>query len=858
MEFRNNNRQVEKELAEAYYQTNRVRNRLVIFTIALAVILLYGAFAIADGKIRSDYLIDVRGMGTVATVSVENGSQKQYEQMQTFSYLSDIGLKKTVTSGTFDDIWTGNFVYLDSTAYEKLFCPAFTDIYGHYPVEEDEILMPVRVLEQLKVDKPELNMKILMRIYTKAGEQMRTFRLAGYYTDYIDSSISIPEVYVSKAFADEYLDHIFPVDKIMAAQSADVEGAAVEQWLYSDLQMEYDSQQVFGENPMTMQSIEGVFGSTVIAVTCGLLVILCAFLMIYNVVSISIGREIRQYGLLKVIGTTNVQLCRIARRQNYRNIFLGVCAGSVIGCAAVKLFLPQILRQLFMYGLGESDVSGFSPKYLALAVVLTTVASLSAMGFVLKKVTRWEALKSLKYIDADVNYEKEEIRSCGNISMKTMAWRNVTRSKKRLLISVLSLVLGGIVVLGAVVITTGSNLQNQIKENPDFKIGILAGIFRFPEKVPEEINDDTPVLSEGLVKQMQKLGGIKENTIQLVKGSYATIDFAKDEALLPRKKSLETAESDLQFATLQIVEEDFISELETYVQENHFPVDIESLKNGTGCILLHYHEMSEILEKEAAEICGMPIHFYSLNAYGEQGDKSAFEKGTLNCAGYLDFTAKYFPKLQTTSMGNQIHYFIMTKKAFDSLGFPEKTFDMCFDAEEEEQVMINQKLQQLVQQENRKSGEMDTFYVHANYTILQAEQNRIDTANIILGALAYGIMLIGILNYCHTILANQSIRKREFATMISIGLTKKQLWKMLMWEGMYYWVMIMGGLVTIGSLIVIVLARMIQKKLLYFKFVYPLTQIVLFAVIMLAINFVLTTIIYSGSKKWKLNLRIED
>ena len=172
--------------------------------------------------------------------------------------------------------------------------------------------------------------------------------------------------------------------------------------------------------------------------------------------------------------------------------------------------------------------------------------------------------------------------------------------------------------------------------------------------------------------------------------------------------------------------------------------------------------------------------------------------------------------------------------------------------------MINQKLQQLVQQENRKSGEMDTFYVHANYTILQAEQNRIDTANIILGALAYGIMLIGILNYCHTILANQSIRKREFATMISIGLTKKQLWKMLMWEGMYYWVMIMGGLVTIGSLIVIVLARMIQKKLLYFKFVYPLTQIVLFAVIMLAINFVLTTIIYSGSKKWKLNLRIED
>ena len=74
MEFRNNNRQAERELSEAYYKTNKVRNVLLIITIAMTVILLYGSLSIAYGKIRSDYLIDVRGMGTLATVSLENGS----------------------------------------------------------------------------------------------------------------------------------------------------------------------------------------------------------------------------------------------------------------------------------------------------------------------------------------------------------------------------------------------------------------------------------------------------------------------------------------------------------------------------------------------------------------------------------------------------------------------------------------------------------------------------------------------------------------------------------------------------------------------------------------------------------------
>ena len=46
---------------------------------------------------------------------------------------------------------------------------------------------------------------------------------------------------------------LFPADKIIARQGTVESGAQIEQWVYSDIDMEYDSQQVYGENPMIMQ-----------------------------------------------------------------------------------------------------------------------------------------------------------------------------------------------------------------------------------------------------------------------------------------------------------------------------------------------------------------------------------------------------------------------------------------------------------------------------------------------------------------------------------------------------------------------------------------------------------------------------
>lgn len=45
--------------------------------------------------------------------------------------------------------------------------------------------------------------------------------------------------------------------------------------------------------------------------------------------------------------------------------------------------------------------------------------------------------------------------------------------------------------------------------------------------------------------------------------------------------------------TVQIVRENEIKALETYVEENKLKVDMDSLKNGTGVMIIHDHKLSQ-------------------------------------------------------------------------------------------------------------------------------------------------------------------------------------------------------------------------------------------------------------------------
>ena len=72
---------------------------------------------------------------------------------------------------------------------------------------------------------------------------------------------------------------------------------------------------------------------TTIAMLAGilLLIVFSGYMIIYNIFYISVSKDIRFYGLLKTIGTTNRQLKKLVRRQALILGLIGTPIGLILG-----------------------------------------------------------------------------------------------------------------------------------------------------------------------------------------------------------------------------------------------------------------------------------------------------------------------------------------------------------------------------------------------------------------------------------------------------------------------------------------------------------------------------------------------
>ena len=55
--------------------------------------------------------------------------------------------------------------WADADAWEKLLCPAYTEIHGNYPEQKQEIMLSGHALKTLGITDPEEGMEIVLRVY---------------------------------------------------------------------------------------------------------------------------------------------------------------------------------------------------------------------------------------------------------------------------------------------------------------------------------------------------------------------------------------------------------------------------------------------------------------------------------------------------------------------------------------------------------------------------------------------------------------------------------------------------------------------------------------------------------------------
>jgi putative ABC transport system permease protein len=166
--------------------------------------------------------------------------------------------------------------------------------------------------------------------------------------------------------------------------------------------------------------------------------ILTGYLLIYNVLYISVSRDVRFYGLLKTLGTTPKQIKRIVVGQILRLCFIGIPTGIILALLLSLKFVPFFISELG--AVSTEAVVSFSPFIYLSAVVFPLLTAILGASKPAKKAASISPIEAQKYTGVEV--KMKNLRSSAHGKLYKMAFRNIFRDKKRAGVVLLSLILG--------------------------------------------------------------------------------------------------------------------------------------------------------------------------------------------------------------------------------------------------------------------------------------------------------------------------------------------------------------------------------------------------------------------------------
>ena len=126
------------------------------------------------------------------------------------------------------------------------------------------------------------------------------------------------------------------------------------------------------------------------------------------------------------------------------------------------------------------------------------------------------------------------------------------------------------------------------------------------------------------------------------------------------------------------------------------------------------------------------------------------------------------------------------------------------------------------------------------------------------GALSIIIGLIGITNFVNSVLTSIITRRKELAMLQSIGMTGKQLKKMLSFEGLYYAAGTVVASIVFGSLVSVIIVRAISNSIWFFTYKFVIFPMFVIYPFLIALTVIIPAIIYRKIAKTSIIERLRS
>ena len=795
--FENNNSAIVKKLAMRELFKNKTRNMAAILAISLTAFLFTSVTSLAFGVQKSIVLSLQMEKGTKADGEVAYMTEEQARELIGSDFVERAGCRQYVGYASNAAGHAVEINYADEVQQELTFC---VPTHGNAPQAANEIATTDLALKALGI-VPEVGASIPVEFELRGRTYHFDMVVSGWW-EAGNESVSL--MVVSQNFMDEYRD-LFPntysTDKELSGTY--ISAVVLKNKTNIVGQLKEFARSV-GGNPDDMSAENfincsdkrvgiALMQSSTVAAAIGfvILFVLCGYLLIYNIFDISVMQEVRQYGLLRTVGTTTRQIKRIVNKQAAGLTLIGLPFGLIAGMGISYILLPTVARQ-YVNGKEAAIQFSVSPLIFVIASLFTIFTVWISIRKPAKKASKVSPLEAIRYTGQEKYRIKETKRQSG-AKISYMAFANLGRNKRRSAFIILSLLLCIVLFNSVIVITRSFDEEKAVNRitKTDFTVfnsvcasrtegfshrldvldASVIDMIKSQERVTNErylyrnTVDDTDVTVD------YGFEGIEEDSIWEYNGStYASYENGGAVRIAPD-------EGNRFYGNVFGASEHFFDDLTIYEGET----DKDRLKQmlSTGDYVL--------LGIKTNRLTGMPDTYMPFYQDIQVGDTVSFYKNgelyktcTIIASASMVDTEIECAGINNGAMviGGDAPLLYTTADVFVQIYEQPTLLNYGFDADGEK-TQVKELLDGITKN--------NTFVSYTSTDLIIAECQNITDAIFLIGSMIAVIFaMTSLINFTNMMITNIITRSHEFATMQSIGMTHRQLRHMMMWEGVYY------------------------------------------------------------------------
>jgi putative ABC transport system permease protein len=396
-------------------------------------------------------------------------------------------------------------------------------------------------------------------------------------------------------------------------------------------------------------------------------------------------------------------------------------------------------------------------------------------------------VEAIRYNASEFSIKKTARKGKKTVGITRMAWLNLWRNRKRTVVTLVSLIMSGILFIVITTILSGMNVQNLTDTYATGDFQLTSGYLRFGQWEPGK-----DPLGSGLVDSIRSIGGVKEADTVMYQGLYLKYDknYIYTEVKPEAGTELNCSVYGYDDAFMQ-------KQLENITDGS---VDLEQLKNSDSVL---------ISAKDDGSCPFKPGDKVQLKKYTDNGN---FEMIEFTMAGIV---GKNVTWLGFSGFGPT---FIAHRDTFRRLGFDDRLARICVYADEEKYAAVENALKNI-------SGNISGITYVSQKETNETFERQISGIRLAALCLAGIIGLIGILNLMNTMITGILSRKKEIGMLQAVGLSNKQLSRMLQMEGAYFSLISSIVSVTAGTALGYGLFQLFKQEATYSEYVFPIGPI---------------------------------